>query len=133
MVTGVGTFFSYSQTQSYNLATKDIEAVIQLAKSRSLSRVKPTECGTQTLRLYEVAFDLSNQEYSLNAVCGTTTYPIQTKKLPADVTFDAITDTTITFAVATGIVDPAPRSVIITGFGRTTTITVASTGTVTVQ
>ena len=135
-VTGIRSFFSYSQSQSYSSAVLDVEQSLQLAKSRALSRVKPSQCGTNSLRGYQIALSIAGSNYRLQALCGTNYYTIGTvKTLPASVTFapgSGDSSSRILFDVSTGIVR-FPGAITINGYGKTKVISVSSTGTISLQ
>jgi prepilin-type N-terminal cleavage/methylation domain-containing protein len=129
-----GTYFSfrsYSQTQSMQNSVADVQQTLTTAKSRSLTQVKPTQCGTQILQGYQVSLSLP-ATYRLEVLCGTSTYQIDTKTLISPVTFAATSATKITFAVATGIVN-TPGNLVLTGSNQTKTIRVDSAGTIATQ
>ncbi|HSA84276.1 MAG TPA: GspH/FimT family pseudopilin [Patescibacteria group bacterium] len=132
--TGMASFFSYSQNQAYNSAVSNVEAMLQLARSRALSQVKPVDCGTEAVRSYQVAFIPSGATYELRVTCGTATqHVLQTSVLPDTVLFDATTTPVISFGAGTAAATPAPGTVVITGYDKTKTITVNSAGIIAVQ
>lgn len=132
--TGMASFFSYSQNQGYTSAVSDVEDLLQFARARALSQVKPVDCGTEAVRSYNVSFTPSGTTYQLIVVCGNSTeHELQTKELPDKVTFDPGTTPVISFATSTGIATPAPSTVIILGYDKTKTITVNSAGIISLQ
>lgn len=106
---GVAAFSNYNNVQVLNNATSDVVNTLQLAKSETMSQVKPTDCtDTDTLLGYKVTInpvdsvDSSRSSYSLLVLCGSKTVTVFTKKLPATVSFSF--PVTVQFAVLTQLV-----------------------------
>jgi prepilin-type N-terminal cleavage/methylation domain-containing protein len=70
LLTGVGinTSIQYNRSQVVDSAAKDFATMLQTAKSRAFTQVKPSNC-TGTLSEYRVV--LQDDLYSLYAVCAT--------------------------------------------------------------
>jgi len=130
-LSSISVFSSYSRSQTYDNAVTDVVTLLNKAKSRALSRVKPSNCTTNAITGYQVSFAVPGQTYRLRAMCGGTTYIIESKTLPTGVTFAAGSVTSTSFAVGTGIVSSV-RTTTITGLGNTKTITVDTVGNISV-
>ncbi len=129
---GIASYSSYNQSQSFQTSVAEVVSVINLAKSRSLTQVKPPQCGVQVLRGYQVSFTAGGSAYTLNVLCGTNTYVLSNKNLASQVTFAAGSVPSIVFAVSTAIV-PSPGTVTITGYGNTKRITSDTSGNISIQ
>lgn len=74
-MTGIGSFVSYSRTQALNQSTLDVVTMLNLAKARARTQVKPTQgfcdpSGTNlSLRGYVVQIETKNK-YNLKVLCG---------------------------------------------------------------
>ncbi len=92
---GVAAFLDYSRSQTLVTATTDIASMLQVARSRAQSQVKPTvgACVSAPLDGYKVLIcglagsvcSPGNADYELVAVCGgTNVFPaVSSKTLPA--------------------------------------------------
>lgn len=124
---GIAAFVNYSHTQALNTAVLDSVSMLNVAKSRAMSQVKPGEsCLTQSLDGYQVTIS-APQEYSLYAICGGNTVLIERKNLPANISFRSGTQESFLFHILTGSVE-SEGTITIDGYGRTKTITVFSNG-----
>lgn len=130
LVGSMAAFSSYNREQAFRASVADVASLLNIAKSRAMSHVKPTECGSQPLIGYQVS--LSGQIYRLRVVCNGTTYIIQSKNLRNDIAFAPGT-IFVNFAVATGTVTPSPINIVITATGVTKTITINQTGVISIQ
>jgi prepilin-type N-terminal cleavage/methylation domain-containing protein len=96
--TGFAAFVSYNRQQSVDQAAKDIKLGIDQAKFSSISRVKPSECGSNPLNRYRfiACTDASNQPincqagstylYQIDAYCPPLwTTPLPAKKKPGNI------------------------------------------------
>lgn len=92
---GIAAFINYSRTQALNEAVSDVATMLQTAKSRAQSQVKPTSgaCASSPLDGYRVTFSSASPTYKLEVVCGGNTLspPIETKNLPQDIAFVNLT------------------------------------------
>lgn len=127
---GIAAFFTYSRTQALNSAVSDFTTMLQVAKSRAQTQVK--DCPTGVLERYNVVLSKTADEYNiyeLQGVCSGNTQPIQNqqKKLPKGIKFciDDPANVTFSFGVLTGGASGL-GSVVISGFGKTKTVTVKS-------
>lgn len=139
---GIASFVSYSRSQALSVSVKDLVNTLNLAKSRSLSQVLPSQCLGQSLIGYEVKLcslpssscpPLADYSYELNVVClGIIVPPIETKKLPVGISFDEnqTTTTSFLFPILTGGVNMGggDGTIVLSGYGQTRTITVNSSG-----
>jgi len=131
---GVAAFVSFSRTQTLNAAASDIKSMLNLAKSRAYSQVKPsvTPCNTSQLDGYKVKIDSMGGSYDLIAQCGgLDTAPIRTGRLPSGYSFTTGPPTppsTFFFPVIKGGVVGNGNVGINNGFGQWAIISVSSDG-----
>lgn len=138
-IVGIASFVSYSRSEALNSATMEVYTMLNTAKSRALSQVKPSEgsCATDPqnpqssppLESYKVSIS-SQRTYKLDAVCGSNTLSIDEKKLPSEITFS--TSETMTFHIISGSVDGA-GTVTINAFGKSKNIVVDSYGNISIN
>ncbi len=131
IISGIGfaSFVSYSQRQIVVQAASNMKQAIDLAKFNAQSSVKPAGCDdSDDLTFYQ--FGVNVETYDTTASCGGNNPVMQTGTLPGNVTFDgAETDCDdITFYVLTGVVEGAPCSIKLTGYGNEVTISVDAVG-----
>lgn len=134
-IIGVAAFLDYSRTQTVNDAALSFATVLQTAKSRAQSQVKPSS-GTcvatpQVLDGYRVTV-ISTQTYRMEAVFGqgACIERDETKTLPQGVSFSA-SGQSFLFRVLSGAVDGAGSlgtTVAVTGFSKVRVVTVYSDG-----
>ncbi len=132
---GLASFSSYSKQQALQTAAFDVETMINVAKSRTLSQVKPGDCSGLTLEGYEIIFNKSTGQYNLQVLCGGTFFPVPSAKtLPNGIYFDASTVDSITFTVF-GASPSTGGQVIVkeNGLATTKTITVSTLGSITLE
>lgn len=79
---GIAAFASYSRAQTLNAAAGDLSVMLNLAKSRAYSQIKPVICGDNSLEGYEVRIcgsgipstscvtTTSEVDYELDVRCG---------------------------------------------------------------
>lgn len=127
---GIASYSSYNAVQSVDSSAADVSTLLSTAKSRAISQVVPTQCTGQ-LSGYQVDVTVGGNMYTLSAVCGNKPVII-TSVLPPHVQFATGSNSSVFFAVSTGIVNK-PMSVIVKGFGRTKTISVTQTGIVAIN
>lgn len=106
---GVVSFVSYSRIQTLQQATNDFVNVLNTAKARSISQIKPSQCNSaSTLNGYVVIVNVAANFYTLNVVCSGITSSLSTTALPVNVSFNSATSTppttttSIFFSVLTG-------------------------------
>lgn len=109
------------------IASSDVINMLYTAKSRANSQVKPNECNEQ-LSGYEVTIDINDGLYTLSVICGET-YPLEIKSLPENVTFDQGSASRVFFPIITGV-PLSSKSIILTGYGKTNTINISTTGSI---
>ena len=133
-VIGIAAFVSFNQSQSLNAAAGDIANMFSLAKSRAASGVKPTPCESQTLNGYQISINIAAKTYELNAICPPITWFILKNTLPDPITFSSEypPDPTEYFfpVLIGGISASGARTIVLSGFNKTKTITVDSLGNV---
>src|SRR5882724_4055643 len=122
LFSSMAAFDSYNRSQTFQTSVANIVSVLNVAKSRSLTQVKPSQCGTKVLQGYQVSISTATSTYLLQVVCDTTVYTLSTGTLPSQVTFAAGATTPILFAVSTGVVRSV-STVTINGYGKAKTIT----------
>ncbi|MEK7450905.1 MAG: prepilin-type N-terminal cleavage/methylation domain-containing protein [Patescibacteria group bacterium] len=137
---GIASFVNYSRSQALTVSAKDLVNTLNLAKSRSLSQVLPSQCSGQSLVGYEVRLCISTQScasginYELNVVCSGSIYSaIETKNLPVNINFDTVktTTTSFIFPVLTGGVkmNGGDGTIVLSGYyGQEKIITVSNSG-----
>lgn len=129
-IVGIAAFVTYSQTQALTTSVQDVASVLNVAKSRAQSQVKPQvgPCASGILDGYKVTVT-SNTTYELSAVCGGNDFQIaeQKKTLGKNVTFSSPVGSAFFFRVLSGSVEGAPE-VAVSAYGKTKAITVNSSG-----
>ena len=128
---GIAAYASYNSLQVVQTSASDVGNMLTTARSRALSQVKPSTCGTNVLSGYQVDLSQSGSSYTLSAVCGSK-QPMKTSSLPPQVTFDVSTPASVFFAVSSGTV-ATPATIKVNGYGRTKTITISGTGNVSIN
>jgi len=128
---GLAAYNAYNGGQEVQSSATDIETMLNLAKSRSLTQVIPTSCGANSVTGYQVDVVVGSQQYTLSAICGSKQI-VETNNLPPRVTFANGSTTTVFFNISTGTV-ASNATISITGFGRTKTVTVSQIGDVSVN
>lgn len=125
-------FSAYNRSQVFGRAVTEVTELLSVARSRALSQVKPGSCAASPLDGYEVTFTVTGSEYKLRSVCGGTSYEAAKKLLPSQITFQAGSSPSILFDVSTGTVNN-PGAITVSGFGKTSTISVNKIGKITVN
>lgn len=128
---GIAGFKEYNEIQILQGATKDVATMLNQAKSRALSQVKPVNKCTGTIEGYLVRLDddggVSNR-YRLKILCSGVLDVAETKLLPTNITFDGVPpDQDFFFPVLKGGVETG-GTIVLSGYGRTKTITIDSVG-----
>lgn len=130
---GIASFVNFSNTQSVEGAASDVVALVTTARQRSLSQIKPEDCAAnESLRAYRVRISSLSGSYGLEAVCGDRLVSISSKQLPPQVRFSSETPQVISFSVPNATVEQKAVAQI-TGFGKTKTITIDGTGSISVK
>lgn len=132
-------YTNYTTRQTLKTGADELRETLNLAKSRSLSQVKPKACDTDALEGYRVQICnvhgsscASASDYELQVVCGGRPYLVEPKRLPQNVSFDASeTDRTSFFFPVLSQGVETPGVVALSGFGKSLTITVDTLGNVT--
>ncbi len=129
-VIGIAAFVTYSRAQVLTAATQDVATMLQVAKSRAQSQVKPDAgaCATSTLDGYKVVITATNI-YKLVAVCGSNDSPItdQEKTLRNATFSDSSVGRFFFFRVLSGSFEGASEAVI-SAYEKSKAITVSSSG-----
>ena len=138
-------YVSFSRNQAVGNEANQLVSVLNLAKSKVQSQVKPSSCTTsldplvnRTLTEYGVVIEQANNQYKLVAVCGGSliNIPIEGSssiyhKIPSPITVDA--NYTISFNVLSGVVSPTPTTITLNGGwvpSIVKTVTINSDGTI---
>jgi prepilin-type N-terminal cleavage/methylation domain-containing protein len=124
---GIASYASYNNNQAMKNASVDLVAVLNTAKSRAISQVKPAVCAGKTLNAYQVSF--TNSNYTLQVICSGQPYTIQIKDLPPKAQFAPV-PSAVQFHLLDGSATPS-QTLKITGYGKSVNITVSSIGTIT--
>lgn len=137
-VLGIASFVSYNQSQTLNGAASELATVLNTARSRAMSQVKPSCTGA--LDGYKVGFCKANSvnppcldtnyDYALYAVCNSTLVSpaIVSKNLPSNISFAAGIPSSFYFRVVSGGIDGTGGTIRIIGSGHQKCITVSDTG-----
>jgi prepilin-type N-terminal cleavage/methylation domain-containing protein len=133
---GIVGFTSYNQAQVLQTSANEVVIMLNLAKSRAQSQIKPSSC-TNSLNGYRVAISVP-RGYVLYVSCSGSADPNadmkiieQDKQLPTNLTFGA--NTSFFFPVQTGGVQTQGAISISNSDGKIKTITVNPLGGVSVQ
>ncbi|MBI2034146.1 MAG: prepilin-type N-terminal cleavage/methylation domain-containing protein [Candidatus Levybacteria bacterium] len=155
---GIQTFIDYNRKQAVDKVANEIVSMLQTARSRAFTQVKPnvsacdtdlvTPSNTETLQGYRVKVSVSLRTYTLYAVCRTslgTTNEVQiaqNKPLSSDFSFTVSGANWFTYEVLTGaanfhmdgtpVVVTAPY-VTVTYFSKQRIITVFADGRITFE
>jgi prepilin-type N-terminal cleavage/methylation domain-containing protein len=132
-VVSIASFVKFNDRQITQASASDVAGFYNLARQRALSQIKPSQCtAAQSLRGYQVVLDTLTGSYQLNGLCGAASYTLAQKTLPSGVTFANTSPTTIMFTVPGGV--PMTAGIVtINGNGKTQTITISSSGTISLQ
>ena len=135
-------FSEYNRDRQLTSATAEFVSVLQQAKARTQSQVKPNSCSSAPLNGYEVRVcGLSSSTcapentYELYVSCGGTKQFVASHELSNGVTTvqDGTTSTVFFFQVLTGGVT-GQGNVVFSGAGqRTKTVTVTNNGAISFQ
>ena len=120
-------FTQYNDAQQLRNAALNVMLVLQQAKSKAQSQVKPDNiaaCVTNRLESYRVQF--TSTTYELNVVCASTATLIQSKQLPLGITINPASTAEFNFMILNGSVNQG--SVTINRGAAQTTITVDKMG-----
>lgn len=140
---GIAAYRNYAESQVIQNAAYDVSLMLQKAKSRAQTQVKPdsiASCLTNSLSGYEIKFcdrpasNCTNPavgRYELHIVCGNVRTLIESKNLPSSVTFANSTSPFFYFRVIHGTVNSG--SVILNSNGQQKQIQVSGLGDITMQ
>ncbi len=141
---GIASFVNYNRSQTVDSAANDFATVLNLAKSRALSQVKPSSCAVTTaLDGYEVRLcggvpacisGNPNTNYELDVRCTGNYYNVSFGTFPQNVSFAAspTPPTSIFFPVLTGGVS-WNGTIGITGFSQTKNVIIDTNGNISIQ
>ena len=121
---GFAAFSAYNSSQVVQSSTSDVANVLNTAKARALSQVKPDVCSASVLEGYEVTIAQGAQTYTLSVVCNGR-HQLLSQSLPPQVTFSSDSTQQIRFGIG-GVTSSA--SITIKGYGKTKTIMVNGAG-----
>ena len=124
---GVTSYTVYNSTQTIQIATGDVLNLLSTAKSRALSQVKPPQCAGKTLSGYQITITAPGSSYAMTVQCGGNSYLIESRQLPPNITFVGGSTASIIFGVSSGT-SANPAIINMTGYGKTKTISVQTTG-----
>jgi prepilin-type N-terminal cleavage/methylation domain-containing protein len=136
---GFAGFDNYRKAQVLQTSSNEVATVVNLARSRAQSQIKPVSSCSGTLNGYRIVISSSLKDYTLYVSCNGTVNPSddveiaqQDKTLPAGVTFSS--NPSFFFPVRTGGVIPASGGTIVVNYAsKSKTITIDSLGGVSVQ
>lgn len=127
---GIASFVSYSRNQTLVQAAANLENTLNLAKSQSLSQVKPAVCSGQALNGYQVDLNTLNNSYTLSVIC-LSSHSIQQTFLPGNITFSSqTTASSIFYPIISSGATGGGTKIVLTGYGKTFTITIDDNGNV---
>lgn len=136
---GIAAFVNYNQSQVLQASANEVVTMLNLAKSRAQSQIKPsTICPISSsffLKGYTVKLTLP-KNYQLYLNCSDTNdYPIgQLKTLPSNITFDASTSpTSYLFPVSVSGAAVSGQIILKDNNNNRKTITVSNFGVVSLQ
>lgn len=141
---GIAAFFTYSRQQALQSAVSDFTTMLQVAKSRAQTQVKPDsgDCSTRSLIGYKVTITIDQiaHKYRLWIECSDNNIqPIdnQENTLPNGIKFcnmlpNNVSNTEFSFGVLTGVVSGL-GSVDIFGNGIKKTVSVSPSGVIQVK
>lgn len=125
---GIASFVSYSRNQALVQAGSSLENTLNLARSNSLSQVKPSVCTGNILSGYQVDLDTLNNKYTLSVVC-LGLHTIQTTSLPNGITFSSqTTASSIFFPVISSGVTGGGTKIVLTGYSKNFTVNIDTNG-----
>ncbi len=142
-VVGVAAYRSYADAQVLQNIAYDVSLMLQKAKSRAQTQVKPANivsCQTNSLNGFEVKFcdrpssSCANPvtgRYELHIVCGGVRTSVEGRNVPSNVSFVNPTSPTFYFRVIHGTVNPG--SVTLSSGGKQKIIQVSGLGDITIQ
>src|SRR5260221_1716062 len=130
---GIASYSSYNASQVLQSNAENVATELAYAKSRAISQVIPTSCGSISLTGYEVDVVPNSQQYTLSAICGSPRI-ISTDNLPSQIRFSTGTTKSVLFAVSTGI-PSATATIQIDSYGGTNSVAVKvnTAGTISIQ
>jgi len=141
-VSAIAGFSSYNSVQALQTSASNVVAMLNLARSRAQSQIKPSGCASN-LNGYRVVISTSG-EYVLYVSCsgtndqsGDTKITEEYKQLPSGVTFSAGSSLFLFFPAQTGGVQgstgSSPWYIVINSSGKTRTITINALGGISVS
>lgn len=128
-VLGIASFVEYSRTQAVATAAAEVETVLQTARSRATSQIKPSSCEDKQLEGYQVVVT-STTAYELQVVCNGIDYTVDARTLGENLSFSSLP--TFYFHILSAGVSGA-GVLEIDGYGKTKSITVTTTGSIAVE
>ncbi len=127
-------YTQFNNTQQLQNTAYDVVLLLQKAKSRAQTQVKPSSvnsCNTNPLSAYEVRIDSVNRKYDLYIICGSSGTWIETKNLPSSITSISSTQPAYTFTILSGAVNPG--SVQLNSSTGSKTIVIDANGNIRIQ
>jgi prepilin-type N-terminal cleavage/methylation domain-containing protein len=122
---GVASFVEYSRTQIVRTAVAEYVTILNTARSRTFSQVKPSACTDKIMDGYTVTVT-SESTYEFRAECGDANPLVELKTLPPTLTFSEPFPSYF-FHLLTGGVTGFGNTTI-SGYGRSEVITVTAAG-----
>lgn len=121
-IIGLSISIDYNRAQVVNAAYEELKTTLLTAKSRALSQKKPPGCN-DTLLSFEVVFNTTKNNYTLDAVCSISRKILKSIDLPKNVTFTAIPSSDkISFPILVG--GSSGGTVILSGYNKSKTVEV---------
>ena len=139
---GITGYISYSRAQTLKSGVDDVASLLLTARSNAVTQLKPTattDCTSSVLNGYTVTKCpngcSSTQTYQLSVRCaGVDQTPILVKTLPRQVTFQVTSEQKFFFPILTSTMQsPNGNTIVVSGFGKTKTITIQPDGRITIN
>ncbi len=128
---GMASYSAYNSSQLVQSGASNVATVLNAAKSRAISQVIPASCGINHVSGYQVDITVSARQYTLSAMCGSKQI-VSTNNLPPQITFAAGSTATVFYSISSGTLSNT-ATILVTGYGKTKTVTVSKIGSVAVQ
>lgn len=130
---GVSAYKDYAVTKRVSTAADEVANLMEVAKARAFSQVKPESCGVDLLEGYRVVTcpggcSGTKQDYQLEVYCGGSGKRVgDVHKLSPNVRFSPQTEQTVLFRVLTGEVQSS-GNIQVTSEGKAKSISVGQQG-----
>ncbi len=130
---GAGLYRDYGETKRVSTAGEDVASLLNVAKTRAMSQIKPAVCGGAELDGYRVVTCSGGcsggvYTYQLEAFCGGSGYRVgNIYKLPTNVSFGSTLQQSVLFRTLTGAAQ-ATSDITVSSGSKTMTISTSKAG-----